>query len=185
MGLDAMILVFECWFLSQLFHSPLSLSSRNFLVPLHFLPIRVVWSAHLRLLIFLLAILIQAWVSPRLSFHMMYSAYKLNKQGDDIQPWRTPFTILSQSSSNCCFLTHIQVSQEAGEVVWYSHLFKNFPQFVVIHTVKGFSIVNEAEVDFFFLGFPRMRIPLHGLHISFWSIFFSGYAQEWDCWITW
>ena len=51
------------------------------------------------------------------------------------------------SSSNCCFLTCIQVSQEAGNV-WYSHLFKNFPQFVVIHTVKGFTIVNEA-VDVF------------------------------------
>ena len=53
----------------------------------------------------------------------------------------------SMSSSNCCFLTCRQVSQEAGQVVWYSHLFQNFPQFVVIHTVKGFSIVNEAEVD--------------------------------------
>ena len=53
------------------------------------------------------------------------------------------------SSSNCCFLTCIQVSQEAGKVVWYSHLCKNFPQFVVIQTVKGFSLVNEAEVDVF------------------------------------
>ena len=51
--------------------------------------------------------------------------------------------------SNCCFLTHLQVSQETGKVFWYSHLFKNFPQFVVIHAVKGFSIVNEADV---FLG---------------------------------
>ena len=49
------------------------------------------------------------------------------------------------SSSNCCFLTCIQVSQEAGQVVWYSHLFQNFPQFIVIHTVKGFSVLNEAE----------------------------------------
>ena len=55
----------------------------------------------------------------------------------------------STSGSNCCFLTCIQVSQEAGKVVWYSHLYKNFPKFVVIHTVKGFSIVNEAEVDVF------------------------------------
>jgi len=47
------------------------------------------------------------------------------------------------SSSNCCFLTCIQISQEAGQVVWYSHLFKNFPQFVVIHTV------NKAKVDVF------------------------------------
>ena len=48
-----------------------------------------------------------------------------------------------------CFLTCTQISQEADQVVWYSHLFKNFPQSVVIHTVKGFGIVNKAEVDFF------------------------------------
>ena len=53
------------------------------------------------------------------------------------------------SISNCCFLICIQVSQEAGQVVWYSHLLQNFPQFIVIHTVKGFSIVKEAEVDAF------------------------------------
>ena len=53
------------------------------------------------------------------------------------------------SSSNCCFFTGIQISQEAGQVVWYSHLFQNFPQFAVTHTVKGFGIVNKAEVDVF------------------------------------
>ena len=53
------------------------------------------------------------------------------------------------SSSNCCFLTCIQVSQEAGQVVWYAHLFQNFSQFIVIHTVKGFGIVNKAEIDVF------------------------------------
>ena len=52
------------------------------------------------------------------------------------------------SSSNC-FLTCIQISQEAGQVVWYSHLFQNFPQFTVIHTVKGFGVVNKAKVDVF------------------------------------
>ena len=52
------------------------------------------------------------------------------------------------SSSNFCFLTCIQISQEAGQVVWYSHLFQNFPQFIVIHRVKGFGIVNKAEIDF-------------------------------------
>ena len=50
------------------------------------------------------------------------------------------------SSSNCCFLTCIQISQEAGQVVWYSHLFQNFPEFIVIHTVKDFGVVNKAEV---------------------------------------
>ena len=53
------------------------------------------------------------------------------------------------SSSNCCFLICMQISQEAGQVVWYSHLFQNFPQFIVIHTVKGFDIINKAEIDVF------------------------------------
>ena len=53
----------------------------------------------------------------------------------------------SMSICNCCFLTYIQISQEAVRVVWYSHLLINFPQIVVIHTVKGFGIVNKAEVD--------------------------------------
>ena len=53
------------------------------------------------------------------------------------------------SRSNCGLLTCIQVSQEAGQVIWYSHLFQNFPQFIVIHTVKGFGIVKKAEIDVF------------------------------------
>ena len=53
------------------------------------------------------------------------------------------------SGSNSCFLSYIQVSQETGKVVWYSHLFKNFLQFAMIHTVKGFSLVNETGVDFY------------------------------------
>ena len=51
----------------------------------------------------------------------------------------------SMSSSNCCLLTCIQISQEAGQVVWYSHLFQNFPQFAVIHTIKGFGVVNKVK----------------------------------------
>src|SRR5574342_430122 len=53
----------------------------------------------------------------------------------------------SMSSSNCCFLTCLQISQEADQVVWYSHLLQNCPQFIVIHTVKGSGIVNKAEID--------------------------------------
>ena len=56
----------------------------------------------------------------------------------------------SMSGSNCCFLTCIQISEEAGQVVWYSHLFQNFPQFVVVHIVKDFSRVSEAAVDVIF-----------------------------------
>ena len=99
---------------------------------------------------------------------MLYSVYKLNKHSDSIQPWHTPFPIWNLSGVPCpvltCFLTCIWISQEAGKVVWYSHLLKNFPQFVVIHTVKGFSILNEAEVDVF-LEFSCFNIhnPLYGL----------------------
>ena len=61
------------------------------------------------------------------------------------------------SSSNCCFLACIQVSQEAGKVVWYSHLFKNFPQFVEIHMVKDFSVVSEAHVFWNSLGYSMIQ----------------------------
>ena len=83
----------------------------------------------------------------------MYSAYTLNKQCDntaltysfpDLEP-----VCCYMSSFNCCFLTCIQISQEAGQVDWYSHLFWNFPQFVVIHIIKDFGIVNKTEVDIF------------------------------------
>ena len=70
--------------------------------------------------------------------------YSLDVLLSNLEPVRC-----SMSVSNYCFLTCVQISQEAGQVVRYSHLFKNFPQFVVIHTVKGFSVVNKAEVDVF------------------------------------
>ena len=59
------------------------------------------------------------------------------------------FLTVASNCSNCCFLTCIQISQGASQVVWYSHFFQNFPQFVVTHTVKGFGIVNKAKVDVF------------------------------------
>ena len=116
--------------------------------------IRVVISAYPRLLIFLLAILIPACETSSLVFSMRCSAYKLNKQGDSTGKELYSFPNLEQvhcsmSSSPRCFLTCIQISQEIGKVVWYSHLFKNFPQFIAIHTVRDFSIVSEAEVDIF------------------------------------
>ena len=55
----------------------------------------------------------------------------------------------SMSSSNCCILTCIQISQDGDQAVWYSHFFQNFPQFIVIHTVKGFGVVNKTEIDDF------------------------------------
>ena len=107
--------------------------------------ISVLLSAYLRLLIFLLIILIPACDSFSLAFHMIYSAYacKLNKQGDNKQPCHTPFPILNQSVPY--LVNHRQVSQETGKVFGYSHLFKNFPHFAVIHIVKGFSVVNPNK----------------------------------------
>ena len=101
---------------------------------------RVTSSEYLRMLIFLSTILIPACDSFSLAFCMKQSACKLNKQGENIQPWRTLSHFdpvhCSISSSNCYFLTCIQVSQETGKVIWDFHLFKNFPQFVVIHSQR-------------------------------------------------
>ena len=105
MGPDAMILVF--WMLS--FEPTFSLSSFTLIKRLFssssLSAIRVVSSAYRRLLIFLPAILIPACASTSLAFLMMFSAYKLNKQGDNIQPWHTPFPIWNQSVVPCPVLT--------------------------------------------------------------------------------
>ena len=76
------------------------------------------------------------FIQPRISNDVL--CLQLNKQGDNIQPSFPNFESVccSMSNSNCCFLTCIQISQEAGQMVQYSHLLKNFPQFFVIHTVK-------------------------------------------------
>ena len=82
----------------------------------------------------------------------------------------------SMSGSNCCFLSDIQVLQEAGKVVWYSYLFKNFPQFIVIHIVKDFSVINEAEVDVF-LEFSCFSMVQRMLEI--WSLGISDTTRGW------
>ena len=83
----------------------------------------------------------------------MYSAYKLNKQGDNIQPWRTPFLIWNQSVVLCPVLTVASWPAYRflkRQVRWSAlPISKNFPQFIVIHIVKGFGIVNKAEIDVF------------------------------------
>ena len=126
MGPDAINLVF--WMLS--FKPAFSLSSftfiKRFFSSSSIFVITVLSSVYLRLLIFLPAILILVCDSSSPAFWMMYSALKLNKQGDNKQPWCTPFPAepvhSSMSGSNCCFLACIQVSQETSKVVWYSRL---------------------------------------------------------------
>ena len=121
------------------FSTPFSYSSRGSSVPLCILPLG--W-CHLHIwgYWYLLTILIPPCATSSPVFRMMYSAYKLNKQGDNIQPWYTPFPTWNQSvvlfGSNYLFLTCIQVLQETGKMVRYYHLFENFPQFVVIYTIK-------------------------------------------------
>ena len=105
MGPDAMILVFKCWVSSQLFPFPLSFFIKRLFSSSSLSAIRVLSLAYRSLLIFLPANLISACDSSRLIFHMNYSAYKLNKQGDNVQPWHTPSPILNQSTISCPVLT--------------------------------------------------------------------------------
>ena len=155
MGLDVMILVF--WMLS--FKPTFSLSSFTFIKRLFsssLFAVRVVswgyWYISLQSWFQLVPHPAQhfSWCTMHISYIRQYTA--LMYPFHDLEP-----VCCSMSSSNCCFLTCIQISQEAGQVVWYSHLLKNFPQFVVIHTIKGFGIVNIAEVDVFIIGYTSKQ----------------------------
>ena len=151
MGPDPMILVF--WKLGFKPTFPLSsfIFIKRFFISSSLSAIRVVPSAYMSLLTFLLAILIPTCVSSNPGFHMMYSAYKLNKQGDNIQPWCTPFLIWNQSvvprpALTCAYWPAYRFLRR--QVMWSGiPISKNFPKFVMIYTVKDFSIVNKAEVD--------------------------------------
>ena len=143
---------FECWVLSQLFHSSLSLSLRGSLVPPRCLPLEWehlhIWGCWY--------FSQQYWfqlVIPPVVFHMMYSTYKLKKHGDNIQCWCAPFPIWNQSIVPHAVLTVASWPAYRflrRQVRWSGiPISKNFLRFVVIHTVKGFSVVNEAEVDVF------------------------------------
>ena len=154
MGLDSIILVF--WMLS--FKSAFSLSSFTFIEMIFSSSLsasEVISSVYLRLLIFLPAILIAPYDLSSLAFHVMYSAWKLNKQGDNIQPWHTPFPVLNQFVVFLCLIltaVFYPAYRFLRRQVRWSGIpisLRIFLQFVVIHTVKGFSIVSEAEVDVF------------------------------------
>ena len=179
-GLDAMILVF--WMLS--FKPAFSLSSFTFIKRLFsssLSAIRVVSSAYLRLLISLPAILIPAFASSSLAFRMMYSAYKLNKQDDNILPWCTPFPTRNQSVFPCSVLTVASwpVYRFLKRQVRWSgnpHLLKNFSQFLMIYTVKSFTkyyfcslncfvILGKINWTFKFGSFPGFSILFHWLTV--------------------
>ena len=165
-GTRAIIYFFEWWVSNQLFHSPLSPSTRHSLVPLHSLPLE--WY-HLRLMIFHLAILIPVCNSFSSAFNMMCSAYNLSKYSDKYIFWCTPFPILKQFVVLCPVLIVASLPSykfQRKQVRWSSNrISSRIFQFVVIHTVKGFCIVNETEVDVFlkFYCFWSL-VPLHFLN---------------------
>ena len=144
---------FEWWVLRQLFHSPFFTPIKRLFSSSSHSAISMILSAYLRLLIFLLAILIPACASSSPAFRMMYSVCKLNKQNDNKKPWRTPFPIVNQSSVPCQVLTVAfwpAYRFHRRQVRWSGiPISVRIFQFVVTHTVKGFSVVNEAELDVF------------------------------------
>ena len=148
----------ECWVLSQHFQSSLSPSSRSFSVPLHFLPLQWyhlnIWGCwYFSQQSWFQLVNHTAWHITRCTLHLLISW--INRWQHIALTYFINFEPVScfMPSFNCCFLTCIQVSQEAGRVVWDSNLSKSVSEFVVIHTGKGFSVVNEPEVDVF-LEFP-------------------------------
>ena len=171
MGPDAMTLVF--WMLS--FKPTFSFSSFTFIkrpFSSSLSAIRVVSSAYLRLLIFLPAILIPACASSSPAFLVMYSAYKLNNQGDNIQPWCTPFLIWNRSVIPCPVLTVASWPAYRflkRQVRWSGiPLFQNFPQLIVIRTVKGLGIVNKAEIQMLF--WNSLAFSMIQRMLAIWSV---------------
>ena len=151
MGPDAMILGFRMLRFKPAFSLSSFIFIKKLFSALSLSAIRVVSSAYLRLWIFFLAILIPSCASFSPAFCIMHFAYKLNKQGDNIQPWHTPFPIWNQSVFPCPVLTvafwpayrflRRQVRWSAIPVTL------RFFQFAVIYTVRNFSLVNETEID--------------------------------------
>ena len=187
MGLDAMILVF--WMLSL--KPTFSLSSFTFIKMLlsssSLSAIRVVSSAYLRLLIFLPEILILAYASSSTAFCIMYSACKLNRQGDNIQPWCTPLSVWNQSVLPCpvltvaswpaCWFLRRQIRCSGIPISW--RIF----QFVVIHTVKGFGIVNKAQKEKSMFFWNSLAFSMIQRMLTIWSLvplpFFKSSLNIW------
>ena len=133
----------ECWALNQLFHSPFTFIRRLFRFYL-LSAIRVMSSAYLRLLIFLPGNLDSSlcFIQPGILHDVLCIEVKLPGWPYTALTYSFPYLELvhcSMSTSNCCFLTCIQISQEACQVVWYSHLLMTFPHFVLVHAIKGLA----------------------------------------------
>ena len=135
---------------------------------------------------FLLPVLIPAYNSSSLAFLMMCAACRLNKQGDSRQPYCTPFSVFNQSvvPYRGLLLLDPHTGFSGDLMVWYSHLSKSFPQFVMIHRVKGLCIVDETEIDVF-LKFPCFLYnPTNaGDSVSSSSFFSKPSLDIWKFWV--
>ena len=140
MGPDAMIFVLWMWVLSQLFHSPFTFIKRLVSSSSHFLPLKwyhlhiwdcwyFSWQSWFQLVIHPSQHF--AWCTLHISYISRVTIYSLSHSFPNLKP-----VCCSMSSFNCCFLSCLQISQEAGNVIWYSHLIKNISQFVVIHSQR-------------------------------------------------
>ena len=187
MGLDAMIFIFgmlsfmpdfslsSFTFIKRLFSSSLSatgLMSSVYLLLLLLLLLSHFSHVYLRLLLFLLAVLIPACASSSLAFHMMYSAYKLNKQGDNILPWHTRFLIWNQSYFPCPVLT--VASWPAYRFLRRQVRWSGIPiSSRIFHSLlwsthsQNFSIVNKAEVHSFW---NSLAFSMNQQMLAIWSL---------------
>ena len=177
MGPDAMILVF--WMLS--FKPIFSLSSFTFIKRLlsssSLSAIRMVSYAYLRLLVFLLAILIPACASSSLAFHMMYSAYKLNKQGDNIQSWHTPFPIWNQSVVPCPVLT--VVSWPAYRFLRWQVKWSGIPiSWRIFHSFLWSTQSKALAWSMFSKGIYQFTSSPATYQFSLLHVFYPGYCES-------
>ena len=155
---DAMILVFQILSFKPAFSLPSITLIKKLFSSCLLSAIRVVSYAYMRLLLFLSVVLTPACNSSSPPFLRIYSAYKLNKQNGNVQPRVTLFPILNQSMGPT-IAYWLPYKFLRRKLSWSdTPISKNFPQFIVIHTVKCFSIVNETEVDFFFFCIPLLSL---------------------------
>ena len=175
MGPDVMTYIFQMLSFKPAFSLSSSIFIKKLFSSSSLYDIIVVSSAYLRLFIFFLAILIPACDSSSLEFHMMYSAYKLNKQGVKIQPWCTPFPILNSLLFHVhfyyCFLAYLQVSQ--GQVRYSGILISLRVSHSLLWTTKSkaLMLVNKAEVDVVFCFALFLEFPCLFYYLWFLCLF--------------
>ena len=176
---------FECWVKLAFSLSFFTLIKRLFSSSLLY-ALRVVSSAYWVFLIFLKAIFIPSWASSSPTFCRMYSACKLNKQGDNMHSWHTLFPIWNQfvvpclvvTVASCPALRFLKIVLHTSKMVLYSHHFKNFIQYLVTHTARWFSVVSGRDIFLQFTCFSYVPKDVGNL-ISFAYAFSQSILNIW------